>query len=409
MPRVDPTVTRRDRRNSRLRFMRGRASWIAAAGLILVACSSQTGSGVRPTASTTAPATTTLETTTSSSQHPRLSTGFGVIIPGGHGDSSDIVNDLGAKWVRINVNLGRSQPDPRWYLDKDINVILTISNRDGNNADPTYGTPAQWPQAGFPYLSADRYSSELRSVITPLVPAVSAGRQVWVQCENEVFDASIVSQSRYWRGTTAQYLTLEKTCYDTTKSVDPAMRVVLSSFSSEGLAEAAAGSGPGAREHETFYEKLLSDASYDAVDLHFYGCVSDIPSKVRWVNKHRPQNTQWISTENGGPDPRCPPTPQTWQQDLSTFEQTEAAQVPERLTACADNGGAVCLWFSLFDLRGQGVIFSHLGLLDGSTSPPREKPAYHAFRTFVAQRGGQVTGPSRAEGGRSAMPDLANS
>ncbi len=66
------------------------------------------------------------------------------------------------------------------------------------------------------------------------------------------------------------------------------------------------------------------------------------------------------------------------------FEQSQAVQVPERLQACADNGGTVCLWFSLFDLPHEGSVFSHLGLIDQSSSPPRHRPAFDAFREFVA-------------------------
>lgn len=162
------------------------------------------------------------------------------------------------------------------------------------------------------------------------------------------------------------------------------MRVVLSSFSSLGLQEAALG-GAGSVQHQRFYQQLLRDASYDVLDLHLYGCLSDIPSKANWVNQYRAPNTQWISTEDGGPDYRCPSTPQTWQQDPTAFEQAEAAQVPARLQACADNGGTVCLWFALFDLQAEQSFATHFGLLDGSTSPPRKKPAYDAFRTFIAQ------------------------
>jgi len=97
-----------------------------------------------------------------------------------------------------------------------------------------------------------------------------------------------------------------------------------------------------------------------------------------------PAGKLWISTENGGPDYRCPETPTKWDQNPTLFEQIQAQQVPTRLSACADNGGSICLWFSLFDLlKETGDVFSHLGLLDPSVSPPRKKPAYDAFKTFT--------------------------
>ncbi len=56
-----------------------------------------------------------------------------------------------------------------------------------------------------------------------------------------------------------------------------------------------------------------------------------------------------------------------------------------RLNACTRAGGAACLWFSLFDLKNEVDVFNHLGLLDPRQTPPRAKPAYAAFKSFVAQ------------------------
>jgi len=91
----------------------------------------------------------------------------------------------------------------------------------------------------------------------------------------------------------------------------------------------------------------------------------------------------WISTENGGPDFRCKSTPTSWKDNLPAFEQEQAREVPLRLSVCAANGGEVCLWFSLFDLKKASDIFSHLGLLDQDSNPTRKKPAYAAYQTFL--------------------------
>jgi hypothetical protein len=131
---------------------------------------------------------------------------------------------------------------------------------------------------------------------------------------------------------------------------------------------------------------LMTKGNYDALDLHFYGCVKDIPSKIATIKKLLPETRKflWISTENGGPDYRCPDTPQTEKLDPSQFEQAQAAQVPARLSACAEGGGSVCLWFALFDLKKSAEPFTYLGLLDQDSNPPRRKAAYNSFRTFVA-------------------------
>jgi hypothetical protein len=131
--------------------------------------------------------------------------------------------------------------------------------------------------------------------------------------------------------------------------------------------------------------QLLQASQYDAADLHFYGCVGDIAAKAQWVMQRLPQGKRWISTENGGPDCRCPSTPLCWSPaNMAAFEQIQAEQVPARLSACADNGGSICLWFSLFDLQNETSVFAHLGLLDESVMPPRHKAAYDAFAAFAA-------------------------
>ena len=86
---------------------------------------------------------------------------------------------------------------------------------------------------------------------------------------------------------------------------------------------------------------------------------------------------------DGWTDFRCPGTPLTWTQNPSLFEQIQAQQVAPRLTACAENGGSLCLWFSLFDLQGETEVFSHLGLLDSAVVPARRKPAYDAFKALT--------------------------
>ncbi len=97
------------------------------------------------------------------------------------------------------------------------------------------------------------------------------------------------------------------------------------------------------------------------------------------------ETVPWISTEDGGPNVSCKSTPVSWSQDLTQFEKLEAQQVPARLSACAEQGGSICLWFSLFDLKSSADVFNHLGLLDQDSTPPRKKPAYDAFVAFLAQ------------------------
>jgi hypothetical protein len=343
---------------------------------------------------------------------------FGVII-GGKGlvpNLIEILKDLGVSWVRVNSQLDGHDQDFARYLDAGINMVITFSNMDPANIDTRYGPPKEFPNAGFPFKSKEAYQSRIRDALAPVLPYIAAGRQVWVQCENEIGDAATNPKSRFWRGTADQYLTQLKAFHEVVRSINPSIPVVLSSFPSESLDAVTDPNNPRHNYATKRVTRLLTEGQYDAVDPHFYGCAEDIPSKVKWIKDHMPADKRWITTENSGPDSRCRTTPISWKQDLAKFEQLQAKQVPARLAACADNGGSICLWFSLFNLRGETDVFNHLGLIDQSalasekkllkemkkkledkTLGPlkteqaqkfaqslRKKPAYEAFKSFVA-------------------------
>lgn len=316
---------------------------------------------------------------------PNPRTGFGVLVSGDHIAQPEIVravNDLGATWVRLNIKLGEPTQDYKLFLDANVNVVLTLSNHDANNIDTTYGTLRDYPNAGFPFKSKTIYQQRIRDALAPAAPYLSSGR-VWAQIENEVGDASLAPESEFWRGTTDQYLAQLAAAYDAIKSLNPATPVALTSLPSETLDVLLDANNPRHIAQTNRVTRLFTEGKYDAVDLHFYGCVEDISAKVNTIKKLLPSIKPWISTENGGPDSRCRTTPISWQRNSQQFEQTQAQQVPLRLSACADNGGRICLWFALIDLKDETDVFNHLGLIDPRITPPRLKPAYDAFKTFV--------------------------
>lgn len=306
----------------------------------------------------------------------------------------EVVNaakELGAGWVRINLDLGANTQDYTQYLASGINVVLMVSNQDPSNIVTAYGTPQEWPNAGFPFKSQAQYQQQVRSLLQPALTYLKQGRQVWVQGGNEIFDASVdpKTKSLYWRGTQAQYLDQLQALYEAVKSVNANIPVVLTSFASWTTDALNDQNNPNHALAVKYVTELLTQGKFDAIDLHFYGCVEDLPAKVKAVKERMPagKTVVWISTENGGPDFRCKTTPLSWKQDLAQFEQLQATQVPARLAACAENGASICLWFSLFDLKQADDVFSHLGLLDQDTNPPRKKSAYEAFKTFMAKQG----------------------
>jgi hypothetical protein len=104
--------------------------------------------------------------------------------------------------------------------------------------------------------------------------------------------------------------------------VAPDIPVVLAGFASatlDGLINQDAQGHTRAEKHVT---EILSQAKFDAVDLHFYGCVEDIPAKVKAIKDLLPtgQTVPWISTENGGPEAECKSTSVSWRKDLTQNE-----------------------------------------------------------------------------------------
>jgi hypothetical protein len=291
-------------------------------------------------------------------------------------------------WVRLNVGLGVKGQDYTPYLAAGFNVILTIINKDPNNIVTDYGTPKDYPAAGFPFQKKDQYQQDVRTLLQPALTYLQQGRLVWVQAENEEIDATVEPGALYWRGTDEQYLAESQAFYEAVKSVSPKFQVVLTSFASYMLDFLDNPNDAGHAHGLQHVTLLLAQAKYDALDLHFYGCVEDIPAKIKTIKGLAPsgQPTTWISTENGGPDFRCKSTPTTWKQNLAQFEQLEATQLPERLSACLENGGRICLWFSFYDLTNASDTFSHLGVINLDSNPPQKKPAYAAYQAFIAKQ-----------------------
>jgi hypothetical protein len=295
-----------------------------------------------------------------------------------------VLLDLGGGWIRMNAKLDGKDVDVAKLLDAGLNVVLTISNENPANADNSACGCAPGgkacERAAFPFKSKAAYQADVKTLVSPLVPHLAAGRRLMVQCENEV-----VPNGAFWCGDETQYLAQLDALHDAVKSVDPSIAVVLTGFATRTLDALIDPTNPSHAGAGALANLFLSQGKYDAADLHFYGCVADIAEKVKWFADRLAPGKLWISTENGGPDYRCAadkgfewPNP-----DAAAWEAEQAAQVSARLSACAGGGGEVCLWFSLFDMSGEDPVFSHLGLLE-EDPPYRKKPAYDAFRRLIA-------------------------
>ncbi len=310
-----------------------------------------------------------------------LSPKFGVhgSIPAGSGDPdvTPSLQELGAGWVRLNYDMDGILPDFARFLDAGVNIVITFQNRDPQNvADP--GDLITFPQGGFPYVDRTAYQNRIRDALTPLLPYLSSGRQVYAQFENEVGPFNT-----YWHAGLNAYLPQLSAGYEAVHALSPSIPVVTYGIAS-GVMELIVYDPANAGDQIQWLTTLFTTGQYDVVDLHFYHCPSSIPAKVQAVLSLMPAAKPWISTENGGPDTRCLSTP-----DFS--EEIEAEQVPVRLQSCADSGGSVCLWFSFFDMVNTSPPFDTLGLLERPSVPggePRKKPAYWAFQAYVADSDG---------------------
>ena len=372
---------------------------------MLVGCNLPVSNSTPPPA-TNAPGNPETATTTKSQPSPATSTSlpppaatasphpnpFGFFV----GKPNQAVNakvgqplkDIGnVGWVRLNVDLGVKGQDYTPYLAAGFNVILTIINQDPNNIVTDYGTLKDNPAAGFPFKQKDQYEQDVRALLQPALPYMQQGRQVWVQAENEEIDATVEKNAMYWRGTDDQYVAESQAFYEAVKSVSPNIQVVLTSFASYMLDFLDDSSSAGHAHGLQHVNLLLAQAKYDALDLHFYGCLADIPAKIKTITGLVPAGkpATWISTENGGPDFRCTSTPATYQQGPAQFEQAKVTQLPERLSACIDNGGSVCLWFSFYDLSNASDTFSHFGVVNLDGDVPVNEPAYAAYQAFITK------------------------
>src|SRR6267142_2477946 len=208
-------------------------------------------------------------------------------------DHPEIAVAAEASWVRLNLTLSPSDQNYIPFLAAGLNLVLTITNRDPSDIDVTYGTAQQWPKAGFPYLSRTAYQERIRTLLAPAIPYLTAGRQIEVQCENEVGDVTLNANSSFWRGDTAQYLLQLSVLYEAVRTLSSSLVLVLTSFASESLEAVINPLDPRYLAITTRFARMLSEGKYDAADLHFYDCVESIPAKVAWVVAHLPAGKVW--------------------------------------------------------------------------------------------------------------------
>src|ERR1041385_2637430 len=89
-------------------------------------------------------------------------------------DPADVslITGLGASIVRINMGVAgpKANRTGAKFLDAGLDLVLTCNYVNPTNIDTTYGTPTQYPSAGFPALSGTFLTDDIAGMLTSLVP-----------------------------------------------------------------------------------------------------------------------------------------------------------------------------------------------------------------------------------------------
>lgn len=234
--------------------------------------------------------------------------------------TAPILDELGVKNIRIgedwslreptkgNYNWGPLDKRMAWITENDLKIFLTIQS-----------TGAEWAcqspmnERSCVYQDLEAFSTYLTQLLTRYPNQIS-----WIQFGNEW-------QSEFWfAGNAEQYTMAQNTLYQTVKSIDPSIHVVLGGFTTISLRFLAACGGneieftndegeqfdqtnlPDLCASEEFREVLdrityvLDNANYDQVDLHLY----DDPEQWGIYLNHfnTLSEAPIIVTEFGGPN-----------------------------------------------------------------------------------------------------------
>ena len=262
-------------------------------------------------------------------------------------------------------------------VSRGIGLWLTVYHRDRANLDErgTIGV-ANARRGGFPPKDPLLYQERLGQALRRLVDAIrstgaSPGRWLVVQINNEVMPRDVAGRdraSRFWHGTSDQYLDLLATAYDAVKRIDPDVPLAAGGISSAAMEFVLKGEQRVAR----WYDRLLREGRFDWVDIHLRHRINDIPAKVTWVR------SRWggpiAATEVAGPDPRV----------ASYSESGQAEDIVARMSMARDNGVDRLFWAGLAENPHVAPVYQKEGLIERGTW--RRKAAFDAYARLIRQR-----------------------
>ena len=295
------------------------------------------------------------------------------------------LDQLGVGWVRQQWQMGDDRSERKLkvlaqslpkLVRRGIGLWLTVYHRDRTNLDErgTVGiTNAR--RGGFPPRDPSRYQERLGDALGRLVDAIrstgaSPGRWLVVQINNEVMPRDVAGQdraSRFWHGTSDQYLELLSAAYDAVKRIDPDVPLAAGGISSAAMEFILKGELRVAR----WYDRLLREGRFDWADIHLRHRIKDIPEKVAWVR------SRWggsiAATEVAGPDPRV----------ASYSESGQAEDIVARMSMARESGVNRLFWAGLAENPHVAPVYRKEGLIERSTW--RRKAAFDAYARLIRQ------------------------
>lgn len=244
------------------------------------------------------------------------------------------LDSLGVGWVRLQNQMGQvnQQLAIQFFsrvLTEGHGLWLTLHHRQRSNVADTLGFDAS-SRGSFPPADSVKYKELVRSNIQPLVDLLTSqgkdpGKWLVVQFANEVAPEDVLppSPTRFFHGTSDEYLETLALTYPAVKSVDPSIPVAsggISSLTLKTIVEAGPNPSDSLQKIIDWNERLLTDGMVDWADIHLYHAIEEIPAKVAWVRQrwHGPL----AATEVGGPDERT---------GAQYSDSLHAAELPERI------------------------------------------------------------------------------
>lgn len=301
--------------------------------------------------------------------------------------TAPILNELGVKNIRIGEDWNLRQPteaeynwgplDKRmaWISENNLNVFLTIQS---NGAEWACQSPMN--ERSCVYQDLDAFETYLSLLLTRYPNQIK-----WIQFGNEW-------QSEFWfAGSAEQYVMTQNILYQTVKSIEPTIQVVLGGFTTISLRFMAGCGGneieftndEGERfdqnnlpelctsqEYEEVLDRItyvLDHATYDQVDLHLY----DDPEQwgIYLAHFRTMSHAPIIVTEFGGPNVNLEPKNDEYQAErLEDYIRTlDSLEVQE------------AFFFKLVE-GTNNPAHETSGLIKGRRL--KRKPSFEVFKAF---------------------------